>query len=198
MGRSVLRPYTFERDMTPTLETARLLLRPIELGDAGQIQAIFPQWEIVKYLANKVPWPYPPDGAYTFLRDTALPAIERGDEWLWTIRRKEEPGAIIGVISLSKKSHDENRGFWIAPRWQGRRLMTEACDAVTDYWFETLQFPVLRAPKAIANEASRRISDNQGMRIIATGDRDYVSGRLPSETWEITAEEWRARKKTRQ
>ena len=41
--------------MTPTLETARLFLRPIELADAEQIQAIFPQWEIVKYLANKVP-----------------------------------------------------------------------------------------------------------------------------------------------
>jgi hypothetical protein len=48
MGRRVLRP-TFLRDarlMTPTLETARLLMRPTELADAEQIQAIFPQWEI--------------------------------------------------------------------------------------------------------------------------------------------------------
>jgi len=179
--------------VTPSFETARLLLRPIELADAPQIQAIFPQWEIVKYLANKVPWPYPPDGALTFLRDHALPAIERGDEWLWTIRRKEDPTALIGVISLAKHETD-NRGFWIAPQWQGRGLMTEACDAVTDYWFETLKFPVLRVPKAIANEASRRISVKQRMRVIAAGERDYVSGRLPSETWEITAREWRARK----
>jgi [ribosomal protein S5]-alanine N-acetyltransferase len=179
--------------MTPTLETARLLLRPLELADADQIQLIFPQWEIVKYLANKVPWPYPPDGAITFLRDIALPAVERGDEWLWTIRRKEEPGALIGLITLAK-NETENRGFWIAPQWQGRGLMSEACDAVTDYWFETLKFPVLRAPKAIANQASRRISEKQGMRIIASVERDYVSGRLPSETWEITAEEWRALK----
>jgi ribosomal-protein-alanine N-acetyltransferase len=179
--------------VTPSFETARLLLRPIELADAPQIQAIFPQWEIVRYLANKVPWPYPPDGALTFLRDSALPAIERGDEWLWTIRRKEDPATIIGVISLTK-GETENRGFWIAPPWQGRGLMTEACDAVTDYWFETLKFPVLRVPKAIANEASRRISVKQRMRVIAAGERDYVSGRLPSETWEITAQEWRARK----
>jgi RimJ/RimL family protein N-acetyltransferase len=73
--------------------------------------------------------------------------------------------------------------------------MTEACDAVTDYWFEVLKFPVLRVPKAIANAASRRISEKQGMRVIATEDRDYVSGRLPSEVWEITAEEWRRRRK---
>jgi hypothetical protein len=29
------------------------------------------------------------------------------------------------------------------------------------------------------------------MRIIHTGERDYVAGRLPAEVWEITAEEWR-------
>ena len=36
--------------------------------------------------------------------------------------------------------------------------MTEAVEVVTDHWLETLKFPVLRAPKAIAHTASRRIS----------------------------------------
>ena len=72
--------------------------------------------------------------------------------------------------------------------------MTEACEAVTDYWFDVLKFPVLRVPKAIANTASRRISEKQGMRVIAVEERDYVSGRLPGEVWEITAEEWHAYK----
>jgi len=66
---------------------------------------------------------------------------------------------------------------------------------VTDYWFQVLNFPVLRVPKAIANAASRRISEKQGMRIIDREDRDYVSGRLPSEIWETTAEEWCRHKK---
>ena len=72
--------------------------------------------------------------------------------------------------------------------------MTEACEAVTDFWFNTLNFPVLRAPKAIANVASRRISEKQGMRLVATEDRDYVSGRFPSEIWEITAQGWRGKR----
>jgi [ribosomal protein S5]-alanine N-acetyltransferase len=71
--------------------------------------------------------------------------------------------------------------------------MGEACKAVTGYWFEVLKFPRLRAPKAVANTASSRISARQGMRIIAREERDFVCGRLPSEIWEITAEEWRAR-----
>jgi len=72
--------------------------------------------------------------------------------------------------------------------------MTEASNAVTDYWFDVLQMPVMRVPKAVANAASCRISEKQGMRMVGVVDRDYVSGRLPSEIWEITAEEWRARR----
>jgi [ribosomal protein S5]-alanine N-acetyltransferase len=178
--------------MTPQLETPRLILQPIALSDADQIQLLFPRWEIVQYLATRVPWPYPADGAYVFLRDVALPAIKRGEEWHWSLRPKDTPEPLIGVISLMRNDAD-NRGFWIGAPWQGRGLMTEACDVVTGYWFEVLGFPVLRTSKAIANIASRRISQRQGMRVVATEERDYVCGRLPAERWEITNEEWRSR-----
>ena len=100
---------------------------------------------------------------------------------------------MIGSINLMKKENN-NRAFWLGLPWQDQGLMTEACDAVTDYWFYVLNFPVLRVRKAIANVASRRISEKQGMRVVFTEERDYVSGRLLSEVWEITAEAWRARK----
>jgi len=176
----------------PTLTTARLILRPLELADADAVQALFPRWEIVRYLANHVPWPYPPDGALTYIRDQALPAVQRGSEWHWTIRRESAPERLIGVIGLTDKPGD-NRGFWLDPAWQGQGLMTEASTAVTDYWFETLERPVLRAPKAVANVASRRISERGGMRLIEITERDFVSGRLPAEIWEITRQEWRER-----
>ena len=63
------------------LHTPRLLLRPLQLSDAQQTQLLFPHWEIVKHLNAIVLWPYPADGALTFYRDMALPAIERGDEF---------------------------------------------------------------------------------------------------------------------
>ena len=177
----------------PILKTPRLLLRPIELADAAQIQELFPRWEIVRHLRNVVPWPYPSDGALRYLRDMALPAMKRGDSWHWTLRLKTKPDRIIGSIALMK-GESENRGFWMGLPWQGQGLMSEACDAVTDFWFEVLKFPVLRAPKAVANAASRRISEKQGMRMVGTEERDYVSGRLAGEIWEITAEEWRTRR----
>jgi RimJ/RimL family protein N-acetyltransferase len=179
--------------MTPTLETPHLVLQPLKLADAGQTQVLFPQWEIVRYLRKIVPWPYPPDGAYTYYRDVVLPAVERGDEWAWTLRLKTNADQLIGAISLFRSDTD-NRGFWLGLPWHRQGLMSEACDTVTVYWFETLKFPLMRVPKAIANAGSRRISEKQSMRVIATEDRDYVSGRLPSEIWEITAEEWDRRR----
>jgi [ribosomal protein S5]-alanine N-acetyltransferase len=180
--------------MTPILQTSRLVLRPLELADAEQAQVLFPHWEIVRYLRKIVPWPYPPDGAHTYYREAVLPAVARGDEWAWTLRLKSAPDQLIGAISLFR-SETDNRGFWLGLPWHRQGLMTEACDAVTDYWFEVLKFPVLRVPKAVANAGSRRISEKQGMRVIVGEERDYVSGRLPSEIWEITAEEWRRRKR---
>jgi [ribosomal protein S5]-alanine N-acetyltransferase len=180
--------------VTPALETERLWLRPLELSDAEQIQVFSPHWELVQFLAGRVPWPYPPDGALTYCRDIALPAVERGEQWHWTLRLKSDPARVIGCINLMR-AENHNRGFWLGLPWQGQRLMSEASDAVTDYWFDVLKFPVLRAPKAIANEASRRISERQGMRVVATEEREFVSGRLPAEIWEITAEEWHARRR---
>jgi len=183
-----------EKPMLPGLETPRLNLRPLELADARQIQNIFPHWEIVRFLAKRVPWPYPPGGALTYCRDIALPAMARGEEWHWTLRLKTHPLQIIGCISLMQ-AENHNRGFWIGLPWQGKGLMSEAVETVTEYWFNELGFPALRAPKAILNIASRKISERTGMRVIAVEEREYVSGRLPSEIWEVTAEEWRTRGK---
>jgi ribosomal-protein-alanine N-acetyltransferase len=182
--------------MTYVLETKRLWLRPLELADAEQIQILFPHWEIVQFLAGRVPWPYPPDGALTYCRDLALPAVRQGEEWHWTLRLKSEPSRVIGSISLTKAAN-HNRGFWLGLPWQAQGLMSEACDAVTDYWFDVLRFPVLRVPKAIGNEACRRISERQGMRLVATQELEFVSGRLPAEIWELAAEDWRASRSLR-
>lgn len=176
--------------------TERLILRPLALADANQIQELFPNWEIVRYLLNRVPWPYPPDGARQYLENIALPQAKRGDAWHWTLRLPSDSARIIGSISLMCDS-DDNRGFWLGLPWHGQGLMSEACIWVNDFWFETLGFPRLRAAKAVGNLASRRISEKQGMRLAGMGEKDYVSGRLPSEIWEITAQEWRAWKARR-
>lgn len=182
--------------MIPAGETKRLVLRPLEMGDAPQIQELFPQWEIVRYLRNIVPWPYPSDGALTFIRDVGLPAMARGEAWNWTLRLKSRPDQIIGNIHL-RKGKGDHRGFWIGPQWQRQGLIIEACAWANDFWFETLGFQVLRVSKAAVNRASSRISEKQGMRLVGTEEKDFVCGRLRSEIWEMTAEDWRAWKTRR-
>ncbi len=193
-ARGRRRPVKGRAAATPQLETPRLILRPLTLADAAQVQALFPHWEIVRYLTSDVPWPYPPDGAYRFFHEVALPAMERGEAWHWTLRLKTDPKKLVGGIGLMTRA-ENNRGFWIVPDYQGKGLMTEAAEAVTDFWFDSLGFPLMRVQKARANAASRRISEKNGMRLVATTERDYVCGRVPAEIWEITAKEWRARRR---
>jgi ribosomal-protein-alanine N-acetyltransferase len=179
--------------MVRELETERLLLKPLELADANQVQEIFPHWEIVRHLTKAVPWPYPSDGAYSFFKNFTLPATERGDEWYWTLRLKTAPQQLIGCITLVRGEKD-NRGFWLGIPWQKQGLMTEATEAVTDYWFNVLNFRVLRTVKAITNQRSRRISEKNGMRVIKTEEREFLEGMLLAEICEITFEEWNSRR----
>ncbi len=172
------------------LETDRLLLHPLTLADAPAIQAVFPIWEIVRWLTARVPWPYPDDGAETYVSQVALAGMAAGTAWHWSIRRKVEPDRLIGVVSLMDVE-DDNRGFWIDPAWQGQGFATEASDAVTDFWFGDLGKEVLRVPKAVANPASRRISEKRGMQVVRRLQLPLVSGLAAAELWEIDRTTWR-------
>jgi ribosomal-protein-alanine N-acetyltransferase len=175
------------------IETARLWLRPLTLDDAPAIQRQFPVWEIVRWLDAAVPWPYPQDGALTFMSKVALPRTASGEGWFWSIRPKTSPDELIGQITLMDVE-DDNRVFWLSPAWWGAGFMTEACDAVTDFWFEELGRPLLRVHKAADNLASRRISERQGMREVRSFPKTLVSGEHLSELWEISRDEWRERR----
>lgn len=180
-------------DCLPTLYTSRLILTPLQLTDATAVQQLFPQWEVVRYLDSRVPWPYPPDGGLVYVRDIALPAMAAGREWHWMIRLRAHPECSIGSISLFDQPGN-NRGFWLAPQYQGNGYMREACKVVNAYWFEILLRPVMQVPKAAINHPSRKISQHEGMRMIGTRDGHFVSGPMQVEIWEISRCEWLAAK----
>lgn len=173
----------------PALHTSRLILTPLQLSDAPAIQQLFPHWEVVRYLDSRVPWPYPADGALTYVRDVVLPAIASGREWHWMIRLSAEPTQRIGSISLYDQPGN-NRGFWLAPQWQGQGYIREACQVINAYWFETLARPVMQVPKALGNQASRKVSQREGMRLVDTQEGHFVSGPMLKEIWEMTRAEW--------
>jgi [ribosomal protein S5]-alanine N-acetyltransferase len=105
--------------MIPVIETRRLVLPPLSLDDATQIQKVFPDWRVVEFLGPGVPWPYPDDGAESFIRNVVLPGRQNSTAWHWSMRLNNTPDELIGVINLNEKE-DMNRGFWLRPELWGQ------------------------------------------------------------------------------
>ncbi len=179
---------------TPVLETARLVLRPLRLEDAPAVQRHFANWDIVRWLTAGIPWPYPADGAETYIRKS-LEYRARGERFFWAICLKEAPDELIGVMELlpDDGSHDQRR-FWIAPEFQGRGLMTEAADRVTEYAFLELGWPQLWLTNAASNAPSHRVKERQGAQLAYEFKKQFMFGMDTAEVWLLKSEEWKRRR----
>ncbi len=179
---------------TPVLHTPRLILRPIRSKDAPVLQRRFPHWDVVKWLNPNIPWPYPADGATTFVA-SCLAEMARGEKSHWAIVPRKGPADLIGAIDLwpDDGTSRDQRGFWLDPEYQGQGLMTEAANRVTDYAFRELKWPCLWLRNAQENHASRRIKEKQGARLVDLLISQCVSGKVEQMVWQLTAKDWIAR-----
>jgi RimJ/RimL family protein N-acetyltransferase len=176
---------------TPTLETERLILRPIAITDAPSIQKYFNNWDIIKNLSTAVPWPYPGDGAETFIRENALPRMENKGHMVWGLVPKSGPNETVGIIDFGiSRSSLGDRGFWIATEFQSKGYMTEAICRVNDYLFFELGIEEFRVCNAKTNEKSRRVKEKTGAVFIGMGELAHHNGETQSEVWEVTRENW--------
>lgn len=188
---------------TPVLQTQRLTLRPLSAQDVPAIQRRFPQWEVVRYLDAKVPWPYPADGAARYVANR-LNSMARGDRSHWAIVPRRGPQEAIGLIGLKPDDGvcSSQCGFWIDLEFQRRGLMMEALDSVTGYAFDDLEWPHLWSTNAQENHPSRRIKERQGARLVDLVIGRHVGGETTHMVWLLTRESWtcseqRSRKKGR-
>jgi ribosomal-protein-alanine N-acetyltransferase len=192
----LLVPEMSEITNTPTLQTARLILRPLALSDAPAIQRHFNNWNIIQHLASVVPWPYPEDGAETFIA-RELERVAAGEEiynWMLVLRRGD--GEAIGNIRFRPRSDDPkgNRGFWLAERYWNQGLMSEAISAVNDFAFHTLGIESFYACNAATNAASRRVKQKTGAEFVGYIELAHHSGQTLAERWRVTRENWLRRK----
>ena len=177
----------------PALETARLFLHPVELADAPAIQSIFPQWEVVRFINARVPWPYPDDGAATNMAQ-CIEDRAKGLKFYWaiTLKGSDEIRGRIDLWAYDPERRD-SRGFWLDPELWGQGLMTEAANAVTDYALVTLGWPHLYLTNATANRRSARVKEKQGATLAYVEPYDFVSGPGERQVWLLTREAWLAR-----
>lgn len=185
--------------ITPTLQTERLILRPLALSDAPAIQRHFNNWKIIRQLATAVPWPYPDDGAESFIK-AYLEKTAAGEEvYQWMLVPRDGDGEAIGNIHFrtTPEGQNGNRGFWLAEPYWGQGLMTEAVAAVNDFVFDTLGLDSFQVGNVASNEASRRVKQKTGAEFAGFIENPHNNGETRAETWIVTRANWQRSRASR-
>ena len=181
----------------PVFLTDRLILRDITLADAPAYQRHFNDYEVIRHLTPKVPWPYPETGATDFITGHIIPKQGNG-RWIWGIARKEMPDEVIGVIELWRDGHPENRAFWLGRKYWGKGYITEAVEPVMDYAFNDLGFEKLMFANAVGNTRSARIKNKTGARLVRVEPAEFIDPAYTEhEVYELTKADWQAFKDKR-
>jgi RimJ/RimL family protein N-acetyltransferase len=182
---------------TPVIQTRRLILRPMALSDAPAIQRHFNNWNIIRTLGTVVPWPYPADGAKTFIK-RELAKISAGEEiYHWVLVLRAGDGEAIGSINFRPRAsggQKGNRGFWLAEPYWKKGLMTEAVAAVNDFAFLTLGLESFVVCNVASNVASRRVKQKTSAEFVGHIELPHHNGESKSEQWKVTRESWLGRR----
>ena len=174
----------------PTFETKRLILREAVEAHASDWQKHFHDYEVIRNLSHFVPWPYPEDGALTYLQTRVVPNQGK-DKWVWAIFSKENPDEVIGCVDLWREGRPENRGFWLGRKHWGKGYMTEAVEPIMDYAFNELGFSVLYFANAVQNTKSRRVKEKTGAKFLRVEPAKFVDPALTEhEVFELKKEDW--------
>ena len=180
----------------PRFETERLIIREVGIEDIESYTKHFVDYEVIRNLSYKIPWPYPNDGVQDWIANEVIPNQGKG-RWNWSILLKENPTEVIGCIDLMKDNPSENRGFWLGKAHWGKGIMTEAVYPTIDFAFGKGGFDKLCFANALGNEASRRIKEKTGCTFIGLKPGKFVDPALTErEMWELTKDNWEKHKLT--
>ena len=176
--------------MSQIIETERLLLRPLRERDLVTLTSALNNYRIVRNTA-RIPWPYTLDDARTHLGRVSqtVPGTLQ-----LTIVEKARPDSVLGGIGYEAGAarHSAELGYWLAEPVWAKGFGYEAARAVTAHGFEVAGHERLVAGYRHGNEASRRILDRLGFRIVGH-DMMYSRGaghETPVARLELTRREW--------
>jgi ribosomal-protein-alanine N-acetyltransferase len=149
--------------LLPTLQTPRLLLRPLAITDAAAIVRLAGAREVAAYTL-RIPHPYTDSDAEKFIAAAARHA-ESGQSVVFAIE-VQESSHFIGAIGLEiQPTHRHAElGYWIGVPYWGNGYATEAASAALRFGFETLQLHRIFAMHFLENAASGRVLRKIGMR----------------------------------
>ncbi|MFD0985879.1 GNAT family N-acetyltransferase [Methyloligella solikamskensis] len=140
------------------LQTSRLILRPLSMGDAGRIALLAGDRDIARMTAS-IPHPYSEWQAAEWLKSVA--AGEEG-----TVFAIEAEGRLIGCTGYRSDDGGETAeiGYWIGKPFWGNGYATEAVSEVISHAFATESFDALIGGHFEDNPASARVLAKLGFK----------------------------------
>ena len=146
----------------PTLETARLRLRPFSVADAPDVQRLAGAREIAATTLT-VPHPYE-DGLAEQWIATHGPAFTEGKSLTLAVTELAS-GVLVGAVglALTPRDHRAELGYWIGVPYWGRGYATEAARAIVEHGFRVLGLHRIMARHMAHNLASGRVMQKIGM-----------------------------------
>ncbi|MBL8745879.1 MAG: GNAT family N-acetyltransferase [Phycisphaerae bacterium] len=182
-----------------TLQTGRLVLRPLTMNDAESVVRICSNFEVVRNMLT-APHPYTLADAETFLRKVTAQGHDR-DSYVWAITRRTprgDAGEHIGTIGLHGNwtHHHAEVGYCLARHEWGNGFATESLRAAVHFAFTRTSLVRLHAGYYTRNPASGRVLQkcgftHEGLRprmYLRFGDwLDLALMRLLREEWNPAA-----------
>lgn len=147
---------------TPTLETARLCLRPFVLPDAPEVHRLAGNRAIADTTLN-IPHPYE-DGMAEAWIATHEPAFAAGELATFAITLRSG-GRLLGAIGLTfhPPFARAELGYWVGEPYWGQGYCTEAAARVLRYGFEERELNRVHACYLARNPASGKVLEKIGM-----------------------------------
>ncbi len=145
----------------PTLETARLVLRPFRAEDAPTVQSLAGDPAVADTTLN-IPHPYEDGMAEAWIADHEW-CCRRGEsiQWAITVRETEALVGACGLV-LNRRFNHAELGYWIGAPYWGKGYATEAARALVTYAFEDLDLHKVHAHHFQRNPASGRVLEKAG------------------------------------
>ena len=146
----------------PSLDTARLHLRPFTLADALDVQRHVSDRDVAA-MTLSIPHPYPDGAAEKWIDMHAGKYADSLSVHFAIVERDSD--ALAGAIGLTlEPGHGRAElGYWIGKPFWGRGYATEAGRVMIAFGFETLGLNKIHAAVFTKNPASDRVVRKLGM-----------------------------------
>lgn len=151
-----------EHKGTKTIETARLILRRLELADA---EMMFNNWTSDDKVTYFLRW-----DAHKTIDDTKkmiqqwVNDYQYDSTYYWGMYLKD--GTMIGSIGITITSEYDLKGelgYKLGSRWWNQGYSSEAAKAVIDYMFRNTDIERIASYSSVENISSRKVMEKAGM-----------------------------------